>query len=113
MSEIPEDIINQAEKTISGLLPQKSKAIYEQAYNEFIKWKNAKGANIIEENIVLVYFSELAEKKTRGNLWPVFSMLKSTILVHNNVDISKFEKVRSFLKRTILLWAFESIVAEV
>lgn len=49
------------------------------------------------EDILLAYFSELWV--TKKALWPIYSMVKSTLSVFENVDISPYKKLISFLKR--------------
>lgn len=82
------------------LYPEKSKARYENTYKTFKKWCVEKKINSIEENVLLAYFLERSQKlKSPSSLWSEFSMLKTTICINDNEDISKYLKVLAFLKR--------------
>lgn len=84
----------------SSLIPEKSKERYENTYNLFNSWCNKKSRKINEKSL-LAYFVIRREKlKAPGSLWAEYSMLKSTISLYNNVDISKFYTLINFLKKT-------------
>lgn len=51
------------------------------------------------EPVLLAYFSIIAQKGLIASLWPKYSMLKSTLNLKNNVDISKFNKLIMFIKK--------------
>ncbi|KAJ8983861.1 hypothetical protein NQ317_007951, partial [Molorchus minor] len=72
-----EEIVEAANIAISNLLPTKSRSLYDIAYNR----KNAKN-----------YKS--------STLWAQYSMVKSCLIIYDNIDISKFPKLIAFLKRT-------------
>lgn len=86
---LPDDLRNDFSAVVDDLLPSKSRPAYEKEYTLFQKWKRTKNVNTVNENIVLVYFSEKAKKCKPSTLWTYYSMLKSTILIHENRDISK------------------------
>ncbi|CAG9786832.1 unnamed protein product [Diatraea saccharalis] len=50
-------------------------------------------------NVMLAYFSELSAKLKPSTLLLRFSMIKSILKMRNNMDISKYPKLNSFLKR--------------
>lgn len=82
------------------LLPEKSKIRYENSYKLFKKWCAEKNIDSLEENVFLAYFLERSTKlKSPSSLWCEYSMLKSTIFIYDNKDISKYPKVVAFLKR--------------
>ncbi|KAK4882644.1 hypothetical protein RN001_005963 [Aquatica leii] len=87
-----------AESINSELLPQKSKARYEVQYSIFKKWREEKQAKVSSENVLLAYFTELVDKNKKS-LWCIYSMLKSCIILYENIDISKYAKLISYLKR--------------
>ncbi|XP_066585872.1 tyrosine recombinase XerC-like [Prorops nasuta] len=88
-----------AHNIMQNLLPAKSKERYNIAYNEFLKWQKLHNVTTISEKVMLIYFSELSEKWKASTLWSHFSMLKSTILINHNLDISKYNNVVIYLKR--------------
>lgn len=61
---VPEHIINSAKEINLDSLPKKSKDLYIRMYNSFVKWKadNEIGQNVFSEDILIVYFSQLAGK---------------------------------------------------
>ncbi|KAJ8914615.1 hypothetical protein NQ315_015352 [Exocentrus adspersus] len=82
--------------------------------NFFKNWCNKKGVNTDEKSL-LAYFVIRNEKlKAPGSLWAEYSMLKSTIFLHESIDISKFSMLIAFLKKknvgyqpkkaSVLLW---------
>jgi len=95
----PPDLQNIAENIKENLLPSKSKHRYEHVYENFIKWKNLNNVLKISENILLAYFSERSEKFKSSTLWSHYSMLKSTLLIRENIHIEKFTHLTTYLKR--------------
>ncbi|XP_031347063.1 uncharacterized protein LOC116173590 [Photinus pyralis] len=82
------------------LLPVKSRQRYEAAYNEFIKWRATKNIeSCFSEDVLMVYFGELAEKMKSSTLWAQYSMLRSTMAINHNVDMSTFTKLKALLQR--------------
>lgn len=88
---LPSDIRAEASEAISKLLPSKSRLAYEKEYKNFQKWKNVKNikGQGSTENVLLAYFSEKSKKMQPSSLWSYYSMLKSTILVNENINISR------------------------
>ena len=95
----PPSILEAARTTSEELLPQVSKKKYEIVYTAFMDWRSEKNINSYSENVLLAYFGELAQRYKSFSLWAQYSMLKSTLNINNNVDISKYSKLRAFLKR--------------
>lgn len=95
----PPEIAEVANEVIKELLPNKSKKIYTKAYHDFLDWCGKKNIVNYSENIFLAYFSEKSEKFKSSTLWSHYSMLKSTFIVHKNIDISKYCKLIAFIKR--------------
>ncbi|KAK9712408.1 hypothetical protein QE152_g24905 [Popillia japonica] len=54
---VPEDILECAKVVSLNLLPQKSREIYEYAYQRFIDWCKGKNVQVYSEDVVIVYFS--------------------------------------------------------
>ncbi|KAJ8984114.1 hypothetical protein NQ317_017323 [Molorchus minor] len=70
------------------------------AYNRFKKWCAEKNVQVYSENVLLAYFSENAKNNKSSTLWAQYSMVKSCLIIYDNIDISKFPKLIAFLKRT-------------
>lgn len=95
----PPDILETATKMTNNLLPEKSRKIYEKTYEEFMDWRMKKNTTSYSENVLLAYFQEMSEKLKSPTLWTKFSMLKSTLGIHHNIDMTKYSKLIAFLKR--------------
>lgn len=98
MDVVPVEVVNLANVATENLLPIKSKDRYMKVYSEFIDWKNEKKVSITDENVLLAYLNKLSEKFSPNTLWSLYSMLRSTIELTENVDITKFNKLKCFLK---------------
>lgn len=97
---IPLYIQEAAAAAVANLLPEKSKIRYTGVYQIFEDWCNAKKVSEINEDVLLAYFAEKTKHNYKSSsLWSTYSMLKSTILINKNVDISKFSKLIAYLKR--------------
>lgn len=96
---VPEHILNEAATATADLLPDKSKKIYEKEFRMFSEWREANSIKGVNEEVLLAYFSNKSKKVKPSSLWSYYSMLKSTILINENVDISKYCKLHSLLKK--------------
>lgn len=79
------------------LLPAKSRVRYERLYQSFVKWCNEKKFTNYTEDVLLAYFRELVSQNRKA-LWALYSMLKACILIHKNIDISRYSKLMAYLK---------------
>lgn len=95
----PEFVRTEAKNAINNLLPAKSKAKYLKAYENFSTWKNCKGAKSFSETVFIAYFQELAKHKQPSTLWSIYSMLKATVSINNEIQINTYAKLIAFLKR--------------
>jgi hypothetical protein len=95
----PPDIRAAALATVGNLLPEKSQTRYNNSYNDFKEWCKTRNVTKITENVVLVNFQEKSENYKSSTLWSLYSMVKTTVNLRDNVDISKFPKLISFVKR--------------
>ncbi|KAJ8915694.1 hypothetical protein NQ315_000628, partial [Exocentrus adspersus] len=93
----PTEIREVANNTIGQLLPSKSKNFYEACYKQFMDWRQKNNVNSFSENVLLAYFTNLAEKFQSSTLWKTYSI--TTINIKHNINISKYLKLISFLKR--------------
>lgn len=99
---LPSDVEEVAKDVVANLLPRKSKATYETAYTNFQKWCEDKKIKIekkVSEKVLLAYFSNKSKVFKPSTMWSHYSMLRTTISINNNVDISKFTNLIAFLKR--------------
>lgn len=99
LSSTPPNLTDAANEVILNLLPEKSRRQYENAYQQFKEWCEANKARKISENVLLAYFAERSKKVKSSTLWAVYSMLKSTLNVKENLDIRKFTKLVPYLKK--------------
>lgn len=97
---IPAEILAEAEQATLELLPRKSKEAYEKEFAEFINWKEKRGCvtSVITEELLLAYFLNISKRYASSSSWTKYSMLKTTLKVHRNIDIAKFSKLTAFLK---------------
>ncbi|KAB0801953.1 hypothetical protein PPYR_04139, partial [Photinus pyralis] len=96
--DVPMDVIKEAEEALKGLVPATSKKLYENEYSKFCKWRSEKSLKIVNEKILLAYFSERSKQGKPSCLWTYYSMLRSMLRVRENLDISRFGKVIAFMK---------------
>lgn len=79
-------------------MPNKSQAKYEQAYQEYRKWCSKNNIETTTDDSILKYFTtDLAPYKA-STLWPKYSMLRSTIKLFEEIDISTFPSIIPYLK---------------
>lgn len=95
----PPEITEKARRAVSTLLPDKSKKIYERAYEKFMEWHSNKKIASFSEDVLIVYFEELSCSMKPSCLWVRYSMLKSTLNLNHNIDISSYSRLVSLLKR--------------
>lgn len=95
----PPDVFEAAQDVLHNLLPEKSKAIYEKRYHQFMEWCLKKKIQNYSENVLLAYFSTELKSYQSSSLWSIYSMLKSTLSTKQNIDISKYHKLMAFLKK--------------
>ncbi|KAJ8914224.1 hypothetical protein NQ315_003587, partial [Exocentrus adspersus] len=93
-----------AEEAITELLPTKSRKVYEKSYEDLVTWCRAwcnlkKVLDEMNENVFLAYFNEKSKTVRASTIWANYSMLKSMVIIKNNIDISQYSKLKAFLKR--------------
>lgn len=81
------------------LLPTRTKAIYETCYKGFNRWKKSAKLSGISEAILMEYFEKLSKQYKPGTLWAQYSMLKSTLRIHEQIDISPYRDLTAFIKK--------------
>lgn len=80
-----------------SLLPN-TKSKYKVVYDNFVRWKNKNKMRSFTEDVFLAYFRELAIKYKPTTLWSMCSMLKSTVLTTNGVDIKTYANLNNYLR---------------
>ena len=65
---------------------------YILVYNTYKKWReeNEHSLSSSEENNLIVYFENLEAKLKPPTLWSIWSMLKKTLSVKDDINISNF-----------------------
>ncbi|KAK9695456.1 hypothetical protein QE152_g32564 [Popillia japonica] len=96
--KLPPDIEEALMEAEERLLPQKSRLIYEREYQSFKKWESTNKITGMSEKVLLAYFSEKSKQVKPSSLWSYYSMLKRTLLIIQNFDISKFGKLINLMK---------------
>lgn len=102
-SEFTEDVDVEETSNLNDCptsLPEKSKEKYLAAYNNFLTWKTNKGmGSVLDESVVLAYMQEMSQTLKPTTLWGMFTMLRSTIFIHEKVDVYQFKEVAEYLKK--------------
>lgn len=80
------------------VLPSLSRKKYDKIYAEFHKWNKLKGSTPVSEQVLLAYFSELAYKTKPSTLLAYYSMLKATLRINDDIDISSYDQLAKFVK---------------
>lgn len=95
---LPDEVEKAAENALLGIIPEKSKKIYNAAFEKFEKWCAEKGVKHINEKVLLAYFEGKKGQKS-STLWSQYSMLRSEINLRRSINIKKFPNLLAFLKR--------------
>ncbi|XP_057327935.1 uncharacterized protein LOC130669182 [Microplitis mediator] len=80
------------------LIANKSSAVYNLCYQNFVKWKEDKKIKEITESVLLVYFNELTKSLKPSTLWSRWSMLKTQLNLKHSINIDTFHKLKTLLK---------------
>lgn len=88
MENVSEEIVSAV--ATEQLIHAKSKLRYENFYLMFEKWK--KIVKTISEEIIFAYMEEKAKTVKASNLRSTYSMMRSTHLINDNINISKFQR---------------------
>jgi hypothetical protein len=95
----PPDILMEAQIATEKLLPIKSRDKYLHTYENFLQWQSNKETTSFSENVLMAYFNELAAKYKPSTLWSIYSMLKSTLIMKHNINLSRYALLLAFVKR--------------
>ncbi|KAJ8683656.1 hypothetical protein QAD02_019448 [Eretmocerus hayati] len=94
----PPEFIEIEDNSSKIILPEKSKLIYQKSYDEFMNWKNKNQIPTIDESVMMTYFNELAKNYNSATLWSKYSMLKSTMMIEQRIDMGTYCKLKSWIK---------------
>lgn len=92
------DFNAEGEEISENLLPKKSSKRYHQAYLIFNDWMSTNLAKEPSENVLLVYFEEISMKYKPSTLWSIWSMLKKTLGLRQQIDLDSYKRVKSLLQ---------------
>ena len=95
----PDTSEDETTSSLPQALPSLSQAKYNVAYDNFQKWNMTKGTTPISESVLMKYFTEMAESSKPTTLWGIYSMLKATFRINDNIDITSWLKLRDFIKK--------------
>lgn len=90
--------LNETVPAVLENLPEKSRTRYNKVYKHFLQWKNRKNAHSFSETVLLSYLTEKAQTYKPSSLWSIYSMLKSTLMARNNINIKEYTELTAFLK---------------
>lgn len=93
------DIEAAANEAILSVIPEKSKKLYEKSYSDFLSWKNKKNVKMTDEKVILAYFNMQSKTLKSSTLWSLYSKLRNTIYLNENIEIRNYAKLIAFLKR--------------
>jgi hypothetical protein len=89
-NEEPLEIIEDGSSAVLNLLPNKSRKLYDAVYNRFREWCVEKKVRIYTENVLLADVGEKSKDYKSSTLWAQYSMIRSSLIVNSNIDISKY-----------------------
>ncbi|KAJ8911847.1 hypothetical protein NQ315_003325 [Exocentrus adspersus] len=75
-------------EVMDGILPKKSRKIYEAQYDTFVKWCCQRKLENVNEDVLLVFFAEKSKTLSSSTLWAHYSMLKTMLNVKRNIDVA-------------------------
>ncbi|XP_069670903.1 uncharacterized protein [Periplaneta americana] len=87
------------EQGCASLVPDKSRARYERAYNTFTNWLEGKKREINEKTMLAYFVKRTTTLKSASSLWSEYSMLKTMINLKYGINIGQFSILVNFLKK--------------
>lgn len=95
----PECCLTSEESEPTSKKPNVSKMKkYENAYDNFLKWRDAKKEQVMDENLLLAYLEESKKSKKPSTLFSIYSMLKKMLDIHENIQIDRFPRLLALCK---------------
>lgn len=80
------------------MLREKSRKRYQSAYRIFMSWCSSKQFEEPTEDVIFTYFEELSQTYSSTTLWSYYSMLRSMLFAHHNINMDQHTKLKAFLK---------------
>jgi hypothetical protein len=80
------DVLEEARAAKYQMVPTKSKLRYQKELEIFTQWQTEKRIKGKDENVMMAYFKSVEAASARSR----YSMLKNSLFVFQNVDISRF-----------------------
>lgn len=80
-------------------LPEISKETYEKRYHNFMEWCTVRNIEEYTEPVLLQYFKEQSKTYKSATIFVIYSMIRATLSIRKNVDISKYKELMKFLKK--------------
>ena len=74
-----------------SILSEKSWSRYDKVYDGFVEWRKKNCVKSINEKVILAYMQELSQSFAPSSLWSIVSMLKSSLQLKEEIDISQYE----------------------
>lgn len=91
------DLLMDADQDINTF-NDKTVGRYKMTYTALNKWKEAHGYSVIDEDVLLAYFTNASQTFQYSTLKSMHSMLKKTIQHKDNIDILTYSRLNDFLK---------------
>lgn len=92
------DVEAAANQAKSCIVPEKSKLLYDKAYDNFLNWLAKKKITVIDEKALLAYFGTEFRKVAPSTRWSRYSMLKLMLNNNKGVNISTYANLIAYLK---------------
>lgn len=80
------------------MLRENSRKRYQSAYKIFMSWCSSKQFEELTEDAIFTYFEELSQTYSSTTLWSLYSMLRSMLFIHHNINMEGHTKLKAFLK---------------
>lgn len=80
-------------------LPEISKDTYEKRYLNFMEWCKSRNIEEYTEPVLLQYFEEKSKTYKSATVFVMYSMIRATLSLRKNVDISKYKELLKFIKK--------------
>lgn len=75
-----------------------SQSLYMKTYRDFLAWKTKEAATVIDEDLMLRYFQEIAKNLAPSTLTNKLSHLVKTVQDFHNVRIDNYQRLRQFCR---------------
>ena len=95
----PPNVAQITKDAFYDLLPTNSNEKYELEYAMIVSYKKKIRTTSSSENILIAYFTELKKKYKPSLLWNYYSMLKTTPIIKEKIDIDQYCALPLLLKK--------------